>query len=62
MKTKPLPLLGVRVFPFAGDGKWYWQDEFCEEPMGPFDTYKAAWADYKAVRKSPSAPSTSLEK
>lgn len=47
------PTTAPRIFPFAGDGRWYWQDEFCEEPMGPFDSYRDAWRDYKAVRKSP---------
>jgi hypothetical protein len=41
----------VRVFPFAGDGKWYWQDAYCDEPMGPFDSYRDAMRDYKDCRK-----------
>ena len=51
----PVPAQGtrpVRVFPFAGDGKWYWQDADCQEPMGPFDSYRDAWRDYKACRNS----------
>ena len=46
------PPKAVRVFPFAGDGKWYWRDDLCEEAMGPFDTYAEAWRDYRAVRKA----------
>lgn len=42
---------GARFFPFAGDGKWYWQDADCDEAMGPFDSYRAAWRDYKDCRK-----------
>ena len=45
----------VRVFPFAGDGKWYWQDADCDEAMGPFDSYRDAWHDYRAVRNYPSS-------
>lgn len=45
------PVTPVRIFPFSGDGKWYWQDNLCQEPMGPFDSYREAWKDYKACRK-----------
>lgn len=41
----------VRIFPFAGDGKWYWQDADCMEPMGPFDSYREAYRDYRAMRR-----------
>lgn len=31
-------------------GKWFWVDDLCEEPMGPFDTEGEARADYWALR------------
>jgi len=29
---------------------WYWQDDECVEPIGPFDTEAEARADYHAIR------------
>jgi hypothetical protein len=39
------------------NGEWFWRDEFCEEPMGPFDSRAEAAADYRALRH-PSSQST----
>jgi hypothetical protein len=33
---------------------WYWYDEHCDEPMGPFATVEEARADYNELR-SPSS-------
>ena len=55
-KRLTIPAGDVRVFPFAGDGKWYSQDNDCDEPMGPFDSYREAYRDYKAMRKSAPTP------
>jgi len=32
------------------DGAWFWRDEDCEEPMGPFETRDEASADYRELR------------
>ena len=32
------------------NGAWYWRDEFCDEPMGPFLTRSEAAADYRLMR------------
>ena len=29
---------------------WYWRDEQCEEPMGPFTTRAEAESDYLSLR------------
>jgi hypothetical protein len=31
---------------------WYWLDDRCEEPMGPFDTKSEAETDYRELRQS----------
>lgn len=33
---------------------WYWDDELCEEPMGPFDSKAEAQADHRELRPAPS--------
>lgn len=35
---------------------WYWQDDDCEEPMGPFDSYREAALDHRDVRPSAKEP------
>ena len=32
------------------EDRWFWVDEGCDEPMGPFNTKGEAEADYKSVR------------
>lgn len=72
------PILGKRVMtrreiwwqsPAIGQaryfmpGAWYWQDEDCEEPMGPFESRAEAVDDYREMRglsrtaRSPSSDS-----
>lgn len=29
---------------------WYWQDDDCEEPMGPFQSYREAVEDHRECR------------
>lgn len=31
--------------------QWYWRDDACEEPMGPFDSRDQAVADYRLLRQ-----------
>lgn len=34
-----------------GPWSWYWRDEQCDEPMGPFETRAEALQDCLALRK-----------
>ena len=36
---------------------WYWRDDACDEPMGPFATLNEARADYAKMRP----PSATLQ-
>lgn len=49
--------MSVEFFHYASERYtrgWYWRDEQCEEPMGPFDSRADAEADYREVRQSSS--------
>jgi hypothetical protein len=44
---------GLRIFSEEADMGptwWFWIDDDCEEPMGPFDSYRDAMADYRDTR------------
>ena len=34
---------------------WYWRDGLCDEPIGPLNSKRAAIADHRAERVSPTA-------
>ena len=40
----------VSFFWLKDGGGWYWQDDDCDEPMGPFLSSLEALADYEAIR------------
>lgn len=44
---------------FLGDPTdgWYWRDDACQEPMGPFATLNEARDDYRKMRPSADAES-----
>lgn len=47
--------------PFTGERPgWYWQDDDCEEPMGPFASRREAGDDYRDCR--PSSPDGSAKR
>jgi hypothetical protein len=33
-----------------GEIRWFWRDEDCDEPMGPFDNREEAVADHRDMR------------
>jgi hypothetical protein len=41
----------LHIFPRENKGQWFWEDADCTEPMGSFDTYKAAWDDFRKLRE-----------
>lgn len=45
----------VQNEPYADEPRyldgWYWMDEACEEPMGPFDSEAEARADHREMRE-----------
>lgn len=49
----------VRNEPYADDVRlvdgWYWQDDDCEEPMGPFNSKAEAQADHRELRPQSSS-------
>jgi hypothetical protein len=40
---------------------WYWQDDDCEEPMGPFSSRREAGEDHRECRPLSSNVSTPKE-
>lgn len=34
-----------------GPSRWFWIDDHCDEPMGPFDSHAEAMADFRDLRE-----------
>jgi hypothetical protein len=41
----------LHIFPRNDESKWFWEDADCSEPMGPFDSYREAWNDFRELRE-----------
>jgi hypothetical protein len=42
----------LHIFPRNDESKWFWEDANTSEPVGPFDTYRAAWSDFQEKRET----------